>query len=292
MRKYNPFGIPKKEEFEAVGTEETGIIYLLKRNQLKIKENPKDLQELDRDRARLIRLVGEATNALAKAKGIDAKEANEMLFPKRIGDTDVLPQEDLTQWLSPEDKERWILLNSSVSSKHRAATLFIKYRLGYHVTLTALAKAKTADLEIQPLRWDLAIGQQIQFDGFRCELTEAAEVGDERIYIKPLPQKLEAGATGFVVDFETNSVKIGIPSWSEEDTQDLDEIQVDAIYAFYEAQIGLRRSASEGESQEANSIASSNQSQLTGSSVTPESNGTESPTPNSQSKDLEIVTVS
>lgn len=291
MAKLNLFGNPKKLEFAAVGTADTGIIYLLKRDRLKVKENPMELQARDRKQAEMIALIGAASKRLATERGIsDPDEAQRLFFARIVDGVEVMPSARLTDYLDFNETAKYFEINASASSKYKVATLFIKYRLGYHVTISESSKAKSADLEVEPLRWSLAIGDTIQFDGFRVEITEAANIGDERIYIKPLPQKLDRGATGFLIDFESNSLKVGMPSWSEDETQELDEIQVDSIYEFYQQQIGLRQSEDGGKSQTETLKDSSNQNQLTGSTATPESNGTESATRNSQSKDLETVT--
>lgn len=293
MPKFNPFGAPKKLEFAPVGSEETGVIYLLKRDRLKVKENPVDLQTADRRQALVIALQSEAAEKLAIEQKISEEEAIKWFFPQSINGTEVLPRAQLTRYLDTNQKTLYYEILGSSSSKYKVATLFMQHRLGYHVTVSEPIKAQRADIEVEPLRWDIAIGEKIEFDGFRATVTKAADMGDERIYVEPLPQKLAKGAVGFLVDIDTNSKKIGLSSWSEKDTQELDEAQVNAIYAFYQDQVGLRQvEEEEGKSQSPTSNGSSNQNQLTGSSATAESNGTELQTLNSQSKDLEIATVS
>lgn len=291
MPKLNLFGSPKKLEFAPVGSEETGIIYLLKRDRLKVKENPMDLQTADRKQAQMIALISVAAQRLAEKRGIsDADEAQRLFFPRIVDGVEVMPSEKLTDYFTLEESTKYFEINASASSKYKVATLFIKHRLGYHVTVTESAKAESADLEVEPLRWSLAIGDKLQFDGFKVEVTKAANVNDTRIYVEPLPQKIASGTTGFLIDLETNSLKVGMPSWTESDTQDLDELSVDAIYSFYQEQIGLRQGADEGKSEPETLNDSSNQNLLTGLNVTSESNGTESTTRNSRSKTLETAT--
>lgn len=238
MPLYNPFGKKTQLEFVPVGTPETGIIYLLKRK-LKVRENPVDAQESNIKQADLLALIGTAALRLAESKEVSEEEARGMLFPKIVEGVEIAAQENLTKWLSTEESSKYYQLLVTTAPRTKVATLFIQNRLGFHVSVVADAKAKATSLFVEPLRWDLGVNDIVEFEGFRVQLTEPANAGDEEISVKPLPQKLEAGAIGFLVDFQTNQKKVGIATWNESHTEDLDEEQVSAIYEFYQREIGL-----------------------------------------------------
>lgn len=287
----NLFGKRNAFEFEQVGTEEIGSIYLLKRDRLKVRENPVAIQEADRRQAKVIALIGTAVSRLASEKNMTEEEANECFFPSAQNGVTVMPRENLTAWLNLQEKTEFYEVNSTLSTKYAVATLFIQCRLGWHVEVTEPAKAKAASLEVAPLRWEMPIGSRIQFNGFTAELTEAAELDAEILYVKPLPQKVDR-SVGFLVDPVTNHPKVGMDDWTDRDTSDLDEAHVDAIYAFYQEQSGLTRQRSEGKQPSQNSEDLPNQSRSIGSIAGSESNDMESLTPSLDLKTLEIATVS
>lgn len=283
MKKLNLFGKSASTKFVPVGDESIGVVYLLKRGVIVAKENPTDLQEADRRSARLIVIMRTAAKRLAQSKGVDFKEAVEMLSPKTIEGVQVLAQEDLEDWLSNQEKEEYYTLAASSSAKKKAATLFVRHRLGYAVIPSENAQARSSDIAIEPLRFPIATGDTIKFGAFRVDVTEPAEIGDERLYVRPLPQSINAKEAGFLIDRETGKEKVGmmtsrapslsldharefssylqgrgfdgnesgrivshLMSWLEDqsgwmmsDTDELEDPQIDAIYRFYQSELGV-----------------------------------------------------
>jgi hypothetical protein len=347
MKKLNLFGKSASTKFVPVGDESIGVIYLLKRGVIVAKENPTDLQEADRRSARLIVIMRNAAKLIARSKGVDFKQAVEMLSPKTIDGVQVLAQEDLEDWLSNTEKEEYYTLAASSSAKKKAASLFIRHRLGYAVVPTENAQPRSGDIAVEPLRFPVAIGDTIKFGAFRVDVTEPAEIGDERLYIRPLPQALSAKEAGFLIDRETGKEKVGMTSshapnlsldharefasylqsrgfdgnesgrvvsslmswledqsgWTMSDTDELEDSQIDAIYRFYQSELGLasveaEEAASEGNGKEevkqltptSESLTSSPEvPSLTGTSATSEFSPIDSVIPDFMPKTLETA---
>jgi hypothetical protein len=293
MKKFNLFGKSAATKFVPIGDEEIGIIYLLKRGVIVAKENPTDLQEADRRTARLIVLMRTAGKRLAQSKAIDFKEAVARLSPRMVEGVQILAQEEMEDWLSTQEKEEYYTLAASSSAKKKAATLFIRHRLGYAVTVTETASAKASDISVEPLRFPLAIGDVIKFGQHRIDVTEPAEIGDERIYTRPLPQLLNAEDVGFLIDPYTGKEKVGMTEsrnptlsmdharefaghlsqygydgnesqkiaqrlmswledqsgWTMSDTDELEDPQIDAIYRFYQSELGMAAGEDEAEAE-------------------------------------------
>ncbi len=283
MKKLNLFGKSASTKFVPVGDESIGVVYLLKRGVIVAKENPTDLQEADRRSARLIVIMRTAAKRLAQSKGVEFKQAVEMLSPKTIEGVQVLAQEDLEDWLSTSEKEEYYTLATSSSAKKKAASLFVRHRLGYAVIPSETTQARSGDIAVEPLRFPIAAGDSIKFGSFRVDVTEPADIGDERIYTRPLPQSISAKEPGFLIDPETGKEKVGMsnsrtPSlsldharefssylqargfdgnesgrivsslmnwledqsgWTMSDTDELEDPQIDAIYRFYQSELGL-----------------------------------------------------
>jgi hypothetical protein len=287
--KTNIFGIRSNDiKFERIQGS-NGVIYLEKRGRVRTKENPIAQQEADRARADYVLLVNKAAAKLAATKELDLDAARECFFPRIVEKTIVLATERIADWLSTDENQELNRLNFQTANRVVAAGLFIKYRLGYHVEVTADAKAKTTKLHVAPLQWELAIGTKIKIDSVLVEVVEYADIDAEEIFVKQTPKPIKACA-GFICDSDTSLPMVGADWWTDENTGDLDIDMSDEIYQFYLREVNAV--TAEGKLPlTKTSETSPDQNQLTGSSVGAESEVMESPTPTLTSTDLETVTV-
>lgn len=210
MKKFNPFNKKSQEKFVPVGNEDTGVIYLLKRGVLVAKENPVEDQEQDRSQGKLIKIMRSVYREVAKVRGIPFNKVPELFQNRVVNGVEIVAEEEIEDWLSESQKDEYFsLIAQSATRRKRATTLFIRHRLGYHVEIAEAAKPRAGDLIVKPLFYPLAIGDTLKFGSVRVEVSQAAQPGDERVYINPLPQALEPGEIGFLLDPDTHKEKIG-----------------------------------------------------------------------------------
>lgn len=306
MLNRNPFQTKttKKLEFESIGTEETGVIYLFKRGGISPSENPQDVQEMIQRQAEATLIFLQGVRQLAERDGISSEEARRRIFPEktaeqeeeenRTGLTVVADEVDLYDVLDPVQAKNLILNQENAREVAiRAATLFIQNRLLYPIVLVKDAKAKATNLEIEPLRFGVAIGNKFKIGDVTIESTEEAGFDSELIEVSALPQAFESGTVGFLLD-ATGRVKMGDDQWTEEMTRKyLLEQQITLIYEFYQSEIGL--ASKEDQETEGNSktksLSSSNtstESRSTGEKSTGESRAMGFGTTGSTPKTLEV----
>lgn len=273
----NLFGDRETVEFERIQSIH-GAIYLHKRGKLRVKENPLPQQEADRAQADLLWYVNLAAERCAKSLGVTEIDARKLFFSQNIDGVEIMPSETLGKWLSDGEQKELNRLQLQTTNKVVAATLMIRHRLGYHVEVNADAKAKSVTLTVDPLQTELPVGQKFKIKDTMLEIAEYAPEGSTEIKVKPAPKPILAGV-GYLCD-EHGSYRIGLPSWTEEQTGDLDLIDVEAIYQFYLREIGI--GVNEGKSSPAtNSETSPDQSLLTGGDAGKESEAPELQTPTS-----------
>lgn len=268
--KNSPFQTTKKKlEIVSVGDAETGVIYLAKRNGITPNENPVDMQESMQRQTAATLIFLQAVKNCAEKEGISRAEARELIFPSpkppavapttetsatsAIVVAEKPKSADLYDYLEPEQAAKLISLQED--SRHvalQAATLFLQHRLAYPIVVTADAKAKSNLLEIEPLRFQVASGNRFKLDDTVIEVAEAASYEVESLVLEPLSQKVVTGTVGFLLDV-TGREKLGDPEWTHEHTRSyLTEAQIEAIYRFYQEEIGIAsksdESATEGNS--------------------------------------------
>lgn len=253
MLKRSPFQSKKSQklEYEAIGTEETGVIYLLKRGGISPSENPQDVQEMIQRQAEATLIFLQGVRQLAERDGITTEEARQRIFPtktaeeeeeeKRTGLAVVVDEVDLYDVLDPAQAKNLILNQENAREVAiRSATLFIQNRLLYPIVLTKDVKAKATELTIEPLRFGIAIGNKFKIEEVTIESKEEADFDSEAIDITAIPQSFEAGTVGFLLD-ATGRVKVGDEQWTDEMTRKyLMEQQITLIYTFYQSEIGVK----------------------------------------------------
>lgn len=166
--------------------------------------------------------LGEAITLLS---GGDSQEAN-----------------GLFEHLSDEELQEFFELQTSVNNPEtqrklmiKIATLMINFRLAYCVELISHVPSSSSELFIKPLAFPLVVGNKLDYEGTRIEITEDAKPGSEMIKVKEIPFTFEAGDCGYLVDeMNPSALKIGDRNWSEEDTEQLlIAPQILSLYEFY-----------------------------------------------------------
>ena len=152
----------------------------------------------------------------------------------------VVQDVDLYDYLTPEQAVKLInLKGDEQDTALKAATLFIQNRLAYPIIVNATAKPKVNQLEIEPLRFTVAIGNQFRIGDVIVDATDVANYDAETLTITPLPQQIQAGAVGFLLDM-TGQERLGDPDWTIDHTrQYLLEPEIQAIYEFYKEEAGI-----------------------------------------------------
>lgn len=252
MLKRSPFQSKKsqKMEYETIGSEATGVIYLLKRGGISPSENPQDVQEMIQRQAEATLIFLQGVRQLAERDGITTEQARERIFPTKTADGEgevaVADEVDLYDVLDPSQAKNLILNQENAREVAiRAATLFIQNRLLYPIILTSEAKPKSTALSVEPLRFGVAIGNRFKFGNETIESKDEADFDSETIEVSAIPQTFEAGAVGFLLD-ATGREKVGDDQWTDEMTRKyLMEEQITLIYQFYQAEIGVKAEVDE-----------------------------------------------
>lgn len=208
--KFSPFQQVRRPEIVPIGTEETGIVYLLKRKALTPNENPVSRQELANNQRELSLIFFQAAKNLAETEGKSDEEAIALVFPQKNADGTVSDGLSIYKYLSPEQISRLIELQSvSADVPIKAATLLIRHRIAYPVILSERASAKETRLDVDPLWFPLQIGDRIKYDNLIVTVSDNADIGADSIKVESLPGNLDKKSVGFLLDFETGSEKIG-----------------------------------------------------------------------------------
>jgi hypothetical protein len=254
MMKHSPFQTKKRTvvEIEAIGDESTGIIYLAKRGGITPAENPVDLQESIKRESEATLIFLEAVKACAVRHGISNADARKRIFPEPTPDK-TLPDgtivkgvavdgDDLYDYLEPSEIAQLISLQSEGREVAlQAATLFIQRRMAYPIVVTENAKAKLnqiAKIAIEPLRYQVVTDNNFKLGETIIAACEPVGFDAETLMTSQLPRDIAAGEVGYLLDV-SGQIKIGDPNWTLEDTRSyLQETQINAIYNFYQSEIG------------------------------------------------------
>lgn len=250
--KHSPFQTKKRTviEIEAIGDESTGIIYLAKRGGITPAENPVDLQESIKRESEATLIFLEAVKACATKHGITNADARKRIFPEPTLDVEnpagtitkgvTIEGDDLYDYLDPREIAQLISLQSEGREVAlQAATLFIQRRMAYPIVVVEDAKAKLNQIAIEPLRYQVATGNNFKFGDTIISASESAGFDAEILMTTQLPRELSAGEVGYLLEGVSGQIKIGDPNWTLEDTRSyLQESQINAIYNFYQSEIG------------------------------------------------------
>ncbi|MBD3882179.1 hypothetical protein IFO70_10450 [Phormidium tenue FACHB-886] len=236
MKKLLPFSTAPKVEIVPIGNPEIGVIHLQKKRGITPNENPVDLQAEGTRQAQTQLLLESAIARLAKEEEISRKEARKLLFDSSTeADSDAPSMYD---YLTPdESKELLNLRDNQAAIAIKAATLFIKHRIAYPVTLTSAVKAEAKTLHAEPLSFEIQAERVLLFDGVRVTVNAYHDAESEEISAK-IPAPLEAGRVGYLCRETGYKPAIGAPEWTEEDTKNyLTEELILEIYNFYQLEM-------------------------------------------------------
>lgn len=281
---FRPFGAGAKPEIVEVGGD-VGGVYLEKLGYIRPIEDPIEAKEAANRIASLIVIRNTAIKRAAEKLEmlpVDVEKAVD-----GAGDNGLIV--DINDYLSPDEQKELISLQLTMGGdKAEIATLMLQYRLAFHVKLTEDAKAKAASIDVEPLRFPLAVGNVIQLGDYLIKVNQPADPDATTVYTDPLPIKFSAGESGFLCGVDSKP-RIGLRGeWTLEHTKTLlSNEQVDAIYSFYQEEkmkgqspkaLSQAETEAEGKAPEKTKKLkpSSDQNLLTGSEYTTESKDLES----------------
>lgn len=265
-----PFAIKPKTELAEIGSEETGKLYLKKvygrTGRERVELDPAD-QSQTKSQLALLKLASKVADDLHISK-------DEALLLVLSSDTN---GDLLLNYL--DDITAMVALKEEVNQfKELVATVLIRDRVAYPVVIADETQASITNLPVNPLSFPLYVGDRIKYKDCILECVTEALEGEETISVKPTSKSFVEGDTGFLLDGK--DYRIGNADWTLENTRELPEKIIDAIYEFYqlEASGGVAESNPKKEASRKVSKSSKNtqkESLLTGSASTSESNPTE-----------------
>lgn len=185
-------------------------------------------------------LMKEAIRNYAERENVDKRQAKTLVYQAMtpvINSTDV----NLFDYLSPEQTSQYLELASDTRElPYRVATLMIKYRVAYPVILSADAPIKSTVLPILPAAFPMLKGDRVRLGDHIYTLADTVSLDEDVIsVVEPIPMAIASGEVGFWVNPKTNREVIGEPDWTEKQTfEELMEPQIQAIYKFYQSEIG------------------------------------------------------
>lgn len=241
--RFSPFVNQPQYEKVKVGNDETGYIYLLKKGGLTPSENAVDMQELSKKQAKITSMIYTAIKNYAGKHKLSDEDAREIFFSDKVNINPI-------DYLEPSQQEAYLELVSDVGEqKYKAASLMIQYRLLYPLIIKEKTKAGSTTLKVEPLTYPLAKNDVFQFEGFQVEVADTYNFGATEINVNPVPQNIDLGKVGYLLDFETGKVRSGDPTWNLALTKDmLVESQIAALESFYKSETGeLKASDNETE---------------------------------------------
>lgn len=245
MAKLLPFVVRPRTEIVPVGNTEIGIIHLLKKRGISPNENPTDLQQAAIRQARAALLVEAAVKRLCEVESVTRKEARKRLFAVELKDAetgeDTESETSMYDYLSPEEATELLSLrDSDAQVAIKAATLMVRYRVAYPLTVLKTIKPSTkpTTVDIEPLAFPLAAGDRIEIGEVKYTLATAAEEGSESLELVSIPAAIEKGAIAYVLT-ENGRRKLGSPDWEIADTEGaLTEELILEIYNFFRMEAG------------------------------------------------------
>lgn len=298
----SPFSALKQEVVPVVTAPDGSCVWFVSTGSIDPNTNPIPLQDKQKKQAEVTALILQASDELARQRGITSEEARGLFFPDKEDKVSIALNP--MDYLTFEEKAKYFaLVGESEQVPITVATLFMQHRLAYDLVLTENAKAKSRQLYVKEPWFDLVRGQVFKFEGFDIQITEPYDAESKSIGVTAIAGPLSAGAVGFLLKPNHKDYAMGDKSWTEEQTMSLSlenadgsESQIQAIYKFYLRESGkLTEDDSEKKSlpptSEETSKSISSLSLSTGECSTGECNLTESTTIDSPMKTLETVPV-
>lgn len=252
MTRSFPFLHTPKAKIVPIGNEQDGICYMLQKGAITPRENPIDIQEQEKQQAKVQVKLMKAVKRLAESENISRQEARKRLFAtpvKKADETEIekeeLEQESALSMYDHLDETEAIDLMALLGQskievlKYSAVTTFINYRLAYPVELSDDAGPQVQSLKINNLGFPIEAGDRIKYGDLLITVSDYAEPGCSQLTIKPSPAPLKAKQVGFLCLPDSRKEKLGDPEWTVEETRSLlTEAQINAIFTFFQTESG------------------------------------------------------
>lgn len=222
-----------KREIVAIGNDEIGKIYFLKRYcRVAGEREALDSTELQQNKGQF--LLVKLADKISKDKGVSLDEAYKFIFPSESDEV----VKDFNPMLEyPEEMQELIGLRSQTNRmKDAVATVLMQTRVAFPVELSANADINSESLHLTSLSFPLKDRDTVKFGNCKAIVVGNYEASEDEaaIAVKPISEKLAAGRIGFLAGFESGKERVGYSDWSAEDTKQLPETLIDAIYEFYQ----------------------------------------------------------
>lgn len=213
---------------------EVGGLYFLKKYGVTIGERTK-LKSAEDKRQLVAVTVQQLIQKIAKQKNITLNAAQEILAPTGKGDTTVDNTDVLIEYAEDLAKISSSSSDIQINMDVTVATIMIQKRVVYPVRVTKAASFNDKTLYIEKSELMLTDKMSIRFGtapNFVYAVVDANhQSNSDKIKVAPLAGNINEDSVGFVYD--RNEQLIVGAEWSEEDTMNLDEELVKAIYDFY-----------------------------------------------------------
>lgn len=221
-----------KREIVAIGNDEIGKVYFLKRF-CRVAGEREALDATEKNQNEGQFLLVQLADKISKDKGISISDAYSYIFPSE-SDSEVV--NDFNPMLEyPAEMKALLGLRSQTNRmKDAVATVMMNTRVAFPIELSANADTNSESLQVVGLSFPLKDNDLIKFGTCTVKVTRHHEVDAEAISVHPLTANLAAERVGFLANFESGKEKVGYPDWTSEDTKQLPENLIDEIFAFYQ----------------------------------------------------------
>ena len=299
----NPFLSLKQEPVPVVKRPDGTFVHFISTGYISPDTNPIALQEKQKKQAQMTVLFLEASEEMARRKGISSEQAREMFSPKRSSTGETTIVTDPLDYLNTDQKILYFSLAAeSEEIPIVVATLMMRSRLAFDIVLSEPAKAKAKQLYTNEPWFDVHVGDCFKFGSVRIQVAEPYDPESGAIGVTAIASPLEVGSVGLLLNSDRKTYHMGNRDWLEQDTRSLSletadgsESQITAIYKFYLKEAGKLvvedEKEAEGKSEIKNQplLNSSNAIALTGEASTGESSPIKLQTNGSAPKTLEAV---
>ncbi len=232
-----------KREIVAIGNDEIGKVYFLKRY-CRVAGEREALDATEKNQNEGQFLLVQLADKIKKDKGISTEAAYGYIFPSEENNEVVKDFNPMVEY--PDEMRALLGLRSQTNRmKDAVATVMMNTRVAFPIELTANADINSESLEVVGLSFPLQNNDLIKFGSCTAKVVGNHEADAESVTIQPLSEKLASGRVGFLANFESGKEKVGYSDWTTEDTKQLPENLIEEIFAFYQ-----REAAGVGEVQE------------------------------------------
>ncbi|MBW4580686.1 MAG: hypothetical protein KME42_14065 [Tildeniella nuda ZEHNDER 1965/U140] len=240
MRSRSPFASLKQEIRPVVTMPDGAIVYFVSTGSIDPNTSPVSIQEKQRKQARINALILEAIETLAVRQGITSEQARSLIFPDDKEKGTAIEVNPLS-YLNLEQKTEYFGLTAEAAELPLlAATLMMRFRVAYDLTLLEPVEGKARKLYVREPWYEISVGAVFKFDQLKVSITEPYDAEDGSIGIAQIDTVLPVGAAGFLLNSDRKTYAMGDPFWTIEHTKELSlenadgsDSQIQSIYNFY-----------------------------------------------------------